>query len=125
MSHSTLWPHPGHRTTVTNGRIRWTKIAGSLGDDITAVASGRVVWSAPYTGYGNVVIIEAVDREKTGTYRFWYAGNDMTYVRVGDWVEQGTVIATMGLDPFLGRPQLSFAVFKGLKVIDHTRLHWQ
>lgn len=119
------WPHPGKRTVAQRNHVRWVQIAGERGDDIVAVASGRVVWSAPYTVYRNVVIIEVADAGTGDAYRFWYAGNEEVYVRSGDWVEKGTVIAGMGIDPFDGAARVSFAVTKGLKVVDHTVMSWQ
>ena len=120
-----LWPHGGERAVSQKNHVRWILIDGERGDDVVSVASGRVVWSAPYTVYRNVVIIEAAEPKTNEAYRFWYAGNEEVYVRVGDWVSKGTVIASMGVDPFDGAPRVSFAVTKGLKVIDHTMYSWQ
>jgi murein DD-endopeptidase MepM/ murein hydrolase activator NlpD len=120
-----LWPHRGDRRTNERNHVRWVQISGDRGDDIVSVASGRVVWCAPYTVYRKVVIIEAADTRTNEAYRFWYAGNEEVYVRSGDWVEKGTVIASMGVDPFDGAPRVSFAVTKGLKVVDHTLYSWQ
>ena len=119
-----VWPHSGDRALNQSNHVRWVQISGERGDDIVSVASGRVVWCAPYTVYRNVVIIEAADARTNEAYRFWYAGNEEVYVRSGDWIEKGTVIASMGVDPFDGAPRVSFAVTKGLKVIDHTVYSW-
>jgi septal ring factor EnvC (AmiA/AmiB activator) len=61
------------------------------GSDIHAVAQGRVVFADWLRGYGFLTII---DHNKG--YMTLYAFNQSLYKKVGDWVEQGTIIATAG-----------------------------
>lgn len=61
------------------------------GTDIHAVAQGRVVFADWLRGYGFLTII---DHNKG--YMTLYAFNQSLYKKVGDWVEQGTIIATAG-----------------------------
>jgi len=124
-SDASLWPYPGPRTVSTDSHVPFIKIAGKAGDPVTAVASGTVRYVAPYRGYRNVVIIEAQALTGRGVYQFWYAGIDDVYVRAGDWVEKGATIARVGVDGIDGKAQVSFVVFQGQKVVDHTALDWQ
>lgn len=61
------------------------------GTDIHAVARGRIVFADWLRGYGFLTII---DHNKG--YMTLYAFNQSLYKKVGDWVEQGSVIATAG-----------------------------
>lgn len=80
----TQYFHPGH----------WAlDIGNRSGGPIYAAASGTVVisqggWNG---GYGNYIVIDHGNGMRT-----LYAHNKELYVSVGDWVEAGTVISSMG-----------------------------
>jgi LysM repeat protein len=120
-----LWPHPGAREPSTDGHFKYTRISGKIGDQVTAVSSGRVTWVSPYRLYRNVVIIETRTPKSGDAYWFFYAGIDDVYVRAGDWVEKGATIARLGADGTDGKGQVLFAVYQGTQVVEHTRTVWQ
>ena len=107
-----FWPHSGNRIDKI-GKLTGLEIIGRKGDDVYTVATGEVVWSAPYRGYGNIVIIESVDR-----YLYLYGGNESVLVTIGQRVEAGAKIAKLGIDPHSGEARLFFGVYKGGEYID-------
>jgi len=111
-SEALLWPHPGKRSPLT-GKLKGTQIEGKEGDVVRSVCPGKVVWVAPYRGYGKMVMVEAEDKSIFG-----YAGNGETLVEVGDRIEKGTVIGRVGSDDASGEGRVYFFVFKDGKPIE-------
>ncbi len=107
-----LWPHKGKRIAI-KGKLTGEEILGKEGDIIISVSSGKVVWVAPYRGYGKLVMIETKDK-----LIFAYGGNNKTLVKVGDEVKPGTKIGTMGIDPIGKNAKAFFFVYKGGKPVD-------
>jgi Membrane-bound metallopeptidase len=72
---------------------RWdgVLIKAKSGTPIHAVTRGRVVYADWLRGYGLLTIIEHGQG-----YMTLYAFNESLYKSVGDWIEAGTVIATVG-----------------------------
>jgi len=110
-----FWPHDG-KISFIDGKLRGIHFTGSLGDPITAVEDGEVVWAGPYRGYGKVLIIQS----KSG-YTYVYGGNGETFVQVGDRVERGMKIASLGILPKEGTPTLFFSVFKNGRSLDLSK----
>jgi murein DD-endopeptidase MepM/ murein hydrolase activator NlpD len=106
------WPHDGERAELT-GKLKGTEILGAKGDEIVAVASGRVVWVAPYRGYGKLVMIETANN-----MIYAYGGNEETYVDVGERVEAGTVIGSLGINPVEKNAKAFFFVYKDGQPVD-------
>jgi lipoprotein NlpD len=94
-----LWPHAGTRSKL-NGKLQGTQISGNRGDQVVSVSSGKVVWVAPYRGYGTLVMLESGNG-----LIYAYGGNESTYVEVGQRVDSGTVLGRLGINP-LTRPPL-------------------
>lgn len=107
-----LWPHTGARSKLS-GKLRGTQITGSRGDEVVAVSSGKVVWVAPYRGYGTLVMVEA-----SNGMIYAYGGNEATYVEVGDQVEAGTVLGSLGINPIEKTAKVFFFVYKNGKPVD-------
>ncbi len=107
-----LWPHKGKRIAI-KGKLTGEEILGKKGDIIISVSSGKVVWVAPYRGYGKLIMIETKDK-----HIFAYGGNEKTLVNVGDEVKPGTKIGTMGIDPIEKDAKAFFFVYKGGKPVD-------
>ena len=107
-----LWPHKGKRIAIT-GKLNGEEILGKKGDTIVSVSTGKVVWVAPYRGYGKLIMIETRDK-----HIYAYGGNDETLVKVGDVVKPGTKIGTMGIDPIEKNAKAYFFVYKGGKPVD-------
>lgn len=84
----------GYRTDPISGKKEFHQgvdLAGRSGMPVTSVASGIVTWSGPNQGYGNLVEIS-----HGNGYVTRYAHNQENLVSVGEKVEKGETIATMG-----------------------------
>jgi septal ring factor EnvC (AmiA/AmiB activator) len=81
------------------GDLRWKGIfiEGHEGEDVHAIYPGKVVFANHLDGYGLLLIIEHGDG-----YMTLYGNNESLYKKVGDPVEAGQVIASMGTST--GRP---------------------
>jgi len=103
------WPHPGKRESY-NGKLEGILISGNKGDVIYSVSSGKVIWSGPYRGFGNIILVD------TGTgLIFGYLGNETTTVKVGEPVEAGTAIGRLGVYLHQTQAKLLFIVFDKTK----------
>ncbi len=76
-----------------SGRLRWNGlwIAGAEGDPVRAVATGRVAYVGWMHRYGLIAVLE-----HAGGYYSLYGHNQGVAVTVGDWVQPGEVIASVG-----------------------------
>ena len=84
----------GYRTSPISGNKEFhlgVDLAGRSGMAVTSIASGIVTWSGPNQGYGNMVEIS-----HGNGYVTRYAHNKENLVNVGERVEKGQMIATMG-----------------------------
>jgi murein DD-endopeptidase MepM/ murein hydrolase activator NlpD len=105
-----IWPTNGVLTSGYGprwGRIhRGIDIAGPVGTPIVAAASGRVSYSGWNDGgYGYLVEIVHPDGSMTR-----YAHNSALYVKVGEQVNQGQLIAAMGSTGYSTGPHLHFEI---------------
>jgi len=66
-------------------------IAARAGDEVRAVAGGRVVYADWLRGFGNLLIIDHGE-----AYMSLYGNNEALYKRVGDPIRGGETIATVG-----------------------------
>jgi septal ring factor EnvC (AmiA/AmiB activator) len=78
------------------------------GTSITAVASGHVLYTGWFRGYGNLIIVD-----HGGEYYTLYAHASNIRVAEGDEVKQGQAIATVGDTGSLQGPRLYFEVRHG------------
>ncbi len=106
-----FWPHSGERVSM-NGKLKGEEILGEKGDKIVSVSSGKVVWVAPYRGYGKLIMVEADDH-----HIYAYGGNEETFVKVGDWVLPGTALGLMGIDSIERNAKAYFFVYKDGKPV--------
>ena len=83
-------------------------VAAPEGTPIRAAADGRVLFSAPQQGYGNLIIVE-----HEGGLLTLYAHNRENLVRDGERVRLGQVIARMGEGTATSGPYLHFEVRVG------------
>lgn len=84
----------GRRVDPLTGRQSIHKgvdFAAKAGSDVVAVAAGVVTWSGRKAGYGHTVEIGHADG-----YVTLYAHNQSNLVKVGDLVQRGQTIATVG-----------------------------
>ncbi len=66
-------------------------IAAQPGEEVKAIAAGRVVFADWLRGFGNLMIVD-----HGGAYMSLYANNETLYRQVGDPVRAGETIATVG-----------------------------
>jgi len=87
--------HISHRfgSRRSTGKLRWQGITidASQGDEVRAIYHGRVAFADWMRNFGMLIIIDHGDG-----YMSLYAHNQALYRDVGEWVDQGDVIATIG-----------------------------
>jgi septal ring factor EnvC (AmiA/AmiB activator) len=94
--------------------LRWQGwlIAADSGIDVKAIAYGRVAFSDWLRGYGLLMIIDHGDG-----FMSLYANNESLLREVGDWIEPGAAISTVGTSPLNGAG-LYFEIRKDGKAMD-------
>jgi len=100
----------GRRTDPFSGKQSWHEgvdFAGNAGVDVIAVASGVVTHAGRKSGYGNIV-----ELNHGNGYVTRYGHNDTHLVSIGDIVDKGQVIATMGSSGRSTGPHVHFEVLK-------------
>lgn len=115
------WPLKGRlvkRFADKRSDSRWdgVLIKAKAGNYIRGVARGRIVYADWLRGYGLLTII---DHGKG--YMTLYAFNQSLYKSVGDWVDAGTVIATVGQSGGQSTAGLYFGVRKKGKPVDPVK----
>lgn len=109
----------GKRTDPFTGRPAHhdgIDIAGRLGSEVVAVASGVVTWSGPRYGYGNLVEIN-----HGNGYVTRYAHNLENLVEVGQTVKKGEQIAKMGTSGRSTGPHVHFEVLINGRQVDPVK----
>lgn len=81
----------GSISSLRSGAHTGLDIAAPKGTEIKAVASGEVILSRSNGAYGNMIQIDHGNGIQT-----WYGHCTKLYAQVGEWVEAGEVIATVG-----------------------------
>ena len=87
-------------------------IAASPGDAVRSIAHGRVAYADWLRGYGLLLIVDHGDG-----FMSLYGQNESLRVEVGDWVEAGDAISTVGQGAE-GRTGLYFELRRGGKAVD-------
>jgi lipoprotein NlpD len=107
------WPTKGKVSELFSENTKGIDIAGKPGQEVTASAGGKVVYSgAGLRGYGKLVIIK-----HNNTYLSAYAHNNKLLVKEGQSVVKGQKIAEMGnTDSSLVK--LHFEIRKNGKPVD-------
>lgn len=109
-SNAFIWPVRGEITSgfgVRNGAHHdGLDISVPKRTPVHAAEAGRVIHSdSSLAGYGNMIIIK-----HAGDYSTVYAHNQRNRVKVGDFVEQGQVIAESGKTGRASAPHLHFEI---------------
>ena len=81
---------------------RGIEIAAKAGDPVRAVHDGTVAYAAPFTGFGNLIIVDHGNRAFS-----LYGYLDRLDVSRGDRVMPGNVVGSVGLET-TGQPALYF-----------------
>jgi murein DD-endopeptidase MepM/ murein hydrolase activator NlpD len=106
----------GYRTDPFSGKRAWhagVDFAGKENSDIIAVASGVVTWSGKRYGYGNLIEVS-----HGNGYITRYAHCKELLAAVGDVVEKGQVLATMGSTGRSTGPHVHYEVRKEGKTVN-------
>ena len=92
------WPSHGQLSTRYGstrkvGKLKWqgVTITAPEGTDVRTISHGRVAFSDWLRGFGLLIIIDHGDG-----YMSLYGGNQSLFKEVGDWVEEGDIIASVG-----------------------------
>jgi len=106
----------GFRTDPVSGKLEFHEgldFSGKKGSPVIAVAAGIVTWSGVDVGYGNLIEIS-----HGNGYVTRYAHNTKNLVKVGEKVEKGEVIATMGNTGRTTGTHVHFEVIQNGKHVD-------
>ncbi len=106
----------GVRTDPFNGTLTehlGLDFAGDIGDPVYATAGGIVTWAGPKSGYGDMVEIE-----HPGGYRTRYGHSHRIDVEVGQMVNKGQQIATVGNSGRSTGPHVHYEVLKNGQQVD-------
>ncbi|TVZ37285.1 septal ring factor EnvC (AmiA/AmiB activator) [Alteromonadaceae bacterium 2753L.S.0a.02] len=92
------WPTNGsilknYGSTRVSGKLSWEGmlIASQPGNPVYAVHHGRIIFSDYLRGHGLLIIID-----HGSSYMTLYAHNQALYKELGEWVDGGDVIASVG-----------------------------
>ncbi|MCD9034019.1 peptidoglycan DD-metalloendopeptidase family protein, partial [Luteimonas sp. Y-2-2-4F] len=88
-------------------------IGAAAGTPVKAVAEGTVVFAEWMTGYGNIVIVDHGNGHMS-----LYAHNDAVLRQVGDRVQRGDTLASVGNSGGQGQPALYFELRRDGKPVD-------
>ncbi|HET7176912.1 MAG TPA: peptidoglycan DD-metalloendopeptidase family protein [Gammaproteobacteria bacterium] len=118
-----LWPVPGRVLSSygqprAGGHMRWEGdlIAAPVGTAVRAVSYGRVVYADWMPHFGLLVILD-----HGNGYLSIYAHNQNIARQVGDWVQAGETIATLGDSGGQEQPALYFELRHGKDTLDPRR----
>lgn len=77
----------------SDGGLTWKGlfITARAGEEVRAIAAGRVIFADWLRGFGNLLIID-----HGGAYMSLYGNNESLYKRVGEAIQSGDPIATVG-----------------------------
>jgi murein hydrolase activator len=112
------WPTPGRIIArfgqPRGGGLKWNgvMIEAGRGTEIRALYEGRVAYSDWLPGMGLLLIIDH------GGYMSLYAHNDQLFKAVGDRVEGGEVVATVGDSGGRSQPGLYLEIRRGATPVD-------
>jgi len=112
------WPVAGKITArfgqARGGGLKWNgvMIDAPRGSAVKALYDGRVAYADWLPGMGLLVIVDH------GGYMSLYAHNEQVYKSVGDRVEGGEAIATVGDSGGRSQPGLYLEIRRGTKPVD-------
>ncbi|MBD3670524.1 MAG: M23 family metallopeptidase [Gammaproteobacteria bacterium] len=109
----------GMRTDPFTGKLEHHKgmdFAGREGSDIVAVASGVITWAGKRYGYGNLVEVN-----HGNGYVTRYGHCREINVKVGDTVQKGQFIASMGSTGRSTGPHVHFEVWRNGRPVNPER----
>lgn len=111
-----FWPHPGSIQRMKGKLSSAVAIIGRKGDSVVSVSTGRVTWASPFRGFGKMVFVKS----ESG-YVYGYGGHNHLFVKVGDRVNVGTEIGSLGTNSHDGIAKVFFFVTKNGKPYEPSR----
>ncbi len=117
------WPTAGpikkrYGSSIDNSELTWdgVLIKASNGQDVRAIADGRVVFAKWLAGYGLLIIIN-----HGNGYMTLYGRNQSLFKRVGDKVHAGELIASVGKSGGYNESGLYFALRHNARPLNPSR----
>ena len=107
------WPLDGSIVASYGGDSSGLLISGAAGEEVHAIADGRVAFANWLKGYGLIVIVDHGDGLMS-----LYANNDALLKNAGDSVHAGEAISTVGSSGGQGRNALYFEIRQNGKAVD-------
>jgi len=95
----------GKRKPPSNLRWQGVMIQAPAGNNVRAIARGRVAFADWLRGYGNLIIIDHGDG-----YLSLYGHNEALFKQTGEWVEPGDIIGSIGDSGGQKKPALYFEI---------------
>ena len=107
--------HPTTRHKTARGQLKWqgVLIDAKTNQSVHAISHGRVAFADWMRGYGLLIIIDHGQG-----YMSLYGHNQSLYREVGDWVESGDMISTVGDSGGQSTPGLYFEIRHKGKPVD-------
>lgn len=106
------WPVAGDRREL-EGKFPGVMIEAQRGTPVASISSGRVVYSGPHSSFGNVVFVQSAQG-----YIYVYGGQEAVNVAVGDEIEAGNVLGSVGVSPTSEGAALYFSVWRNNSFVD-------
>ncbi len=106
----------GKRRSGHGGSWKGVLIGASSGQPVSAVAYGRVAFADWLRGYGLLVIVDHGEG-----YMSLYGHNQSIYMEVGEWVDAGSIIASVGDSGGQSRTALYYEIRQQGQPIDPQR----
>ncbi len=111
-----IWPVEGSEISYLSGKIYGVSITADRNSEVKTIASGTVLSTGPYRGFGQVIFIQS----KNG-YIYVYGGLSRMTVRPGETISFGDSLGTLGADSLSGKSQLYFMVYNKEKPVDPAK----
>ena len=104
----------GFGTTAPDGRaVEGLLIGARAGADVQAIAHGRIAYADWLKGYGLLAIVDHGDG-----FMSLYAHNEALLKDVGDWVDAGDALATVGASGGRSEPGVYFELRRDGQPVD-------
>lgn len=111
-----VWPVNATSVNYIDGKVSGVKLVTSKNEAVKSIASGNVMFSGSYRGFGNVVFIQS----KT-SHIYAYTGLGKISVEKGDYIVSGSEIGKAGVDSYSKQNSVSLMVFQNGLPIDPAK----
>ena len=116
LDSTVIWPVEGSEIAYLSGKLYGVSITADRNSEVKTIASGTVLSTGPYRGFGQVVFVQS----KNG-FIYVYGGLSRMNVRPGEAISFGESLGTLGADSLSGKPQLYFMVYNKEKPVDPAK----